>query len=398
MIHNPIHTTRTVVHTLVPHRSMAPPSPFPPPLPWDHPPLGPSPASPPPAPPWHDGLFCLNPDGHLKFCMTTPGIGHFVFALIGGTCTTMGLMQMVLFQRQIFISKMLLTFGEHADATVIRKWTRRVRRGKHGHHTYYNIEAAFITREHNHRSGRIRAPQHIRHAMLVQPGEYHAYEPGQTLPMVYVPHRPTICGRHPVAPFTSCAHVASWFYSPCMVALGVFWVFWSGGSGTVLVIYLCWVGIFGCLWASGGFEDDGFGQVVRVPQGLPAEPTGIEPALGVPAARPTVIPAVRGAPLLPRSLTVSRIRDKWPTSSGQPVAPHMGQPMPIAQPIHHPLAPLRVGEQVFLRESDETESAWVVKVLSDGRYAVDYRDGRTSYEEIDGKRLRRPRADEVRQV
>ena len=40
--------------------------------------------------------------------MTTPGIGHFVFALIGGTCTTMGLMQMVLFQRQIFISKMLL--------------------------------------------------------------------------------------------------------------------------------------------------------------------------------------------------------------------------------------------------------------------------------------------------
>ena len=114
-------------------------------------------------------------------------------------------------------------------------------------------------------------------------------------------------------------------------------------------------------------------QVVEVPQGLPVVATDA----GVAAPGPTVIPAVRGAPLLPRSLTVGRNLDKGLTPSRWPGAHKAtGPPAPIAPPpMGQPVAAsgggFNVGEQVIIRENDETESAWIVKVLGDGWYAVD---------------------------
>ena len=75
----------------------------------------------------------------------------------------------------------------------------------------------------------------------------------------------------------------------------------------------------------------------------------------------------------------------------------------MAVPMALPMAPptvdhggaFDVGEQVIILENEETESAWIVRVLGHGRYAVDYHDGHTSYEEIDGKMLRRPRPNEA---
>ena len=68
----------------------------------------------------------------------------------------------------------------------------------------------------------------------------------------------------------------------------------------------------------------GFGKEVHVPQGVPAVPVDAENAVGVPASGPIVIPAVRGAPLLPRSLTVGRSLDKVLKPSGQPIASAAG--------------------------------------------------------------------------
>jgi translation initiation factor IF-1 len=82
--------------------------------------------------------------------------------------------------------------------------------------------------------------------------------------------------------------------------------------------------------------------------------------------------------------------------------PAMDMALPMAQPMTEPMpmadygGGFNVGEQVIIRENDETESAWIVKVLGNGWYAVDYHDGHTSYEEIDGQMLRRPRANEAR--
>ena len=169
-------------------------------------------------------------------------------------------------------------------------------------------------------------------------------------------------------------------------------------------------------------------------------------------------------------LTGGRSLDKMRPAAGQPTAPPAGPPpVPRAldgtRPPPSPPPPsygggFNVGQQVVIRENDETERAWIVKVraatatdggrrrrpmhaharahpadpciacmragarprpvrgghacihmwilmcmacalrvcaqvLGHGRFAVDYRDGVTSYEEIDGRQLRLPDASEV---
>ena len=94
-----------------------------------------------------------------------------------------------------------------------------------------------------------------------------------------------------------------------------------------------------------------------------AQPTG-QPGMA-PIAQPM---AMGGAPM------------------GQPMG--MVAPMPVGwQPNGQQMGGFQVGECVIIGED---EKAWIVKVLGGGRYAVDYRDGETSYEELEEGDMRRP--------
>lgn len=176
----------------------------------------------------------------------------FVAGLFGGAWTSISLFNLISFQKNNVHIRLLRQGGQQCTARIVRRFTRRVKTGKHGHRTAYMILTEFTTMQSISLSGRLRTERRITQEVEIGSDEWTDCRVGGPFEMCYLPAMPTICKSHPV--LLTSGWIYCWvtvFVIPLGPPLGLGFVYWLGRDVTSLLLWIaCVVGFF-FFWCSG---------------------------------------------------------------------------------------------------------------------------------------------------
>ena len=234
--------------------------------------------------------------------MRPPNWADFLVGFVAFIMTFIGLQNLLEWTKKVSHRKLLLSQGVRVTAYLKAKYTKTVKRGKHGRETIYFIVCEFVTLQSTGTMGTIRNQQCLEQTIQVHRDEHSNHQLGERIPFCYVPSRPTLSERYPPPGYSSSQSVCLWIKYVALSVLGFLFTYWMNAQGPVLLVYLSLLLLYLCFYLVGGCNDLFHAKPVKVPAGVPvAPPPGADEEVDAlrqdTAVRPRILPRSLSAKL-----------------------------------------------------------------------------------------------------